>query len=135
MSSTYKPNTNTTIANGVYPTGTISNTVLTSNGGGGASWTHPNAHFNNSNGQAVMTIPHSEDKIIIEDRAELEVKGRIKLNGADLDERLKTIEKVLMIPERDVILESKHPKLKEMYDEYMNALAKYRTWETLKDSK
>ena len=30
--------------------------------------------------------------------AELEVKGRMVLNGVDLEERLKTIEKVLMIP-------------------------------------
>ena len=64
--------------------------------------------------------------------AELEVKGRMVLNGRDLEERLNTIEKVLRIPERDVILEKKHPKLKKLYDEYITALGKYRTFEAIK---
>ena len=64
--------------------------------------------------------------------AELEVTGRMVINGRDLEERLDTIEKVLQIPERDVKLESKHPKLKKMYDDYIKALAKYRTFEAIK---
>ena len=63
---------------------------------------------------------------------ELEVKGRMVINGRDLEERLDTIEKVLQIPERDVILERKHPKLKKLYDEYIQALGKYRTFEAIK---
>jgi hypothetical protein len=49
-----------------------------------------------------------------------------------LEERLDTIEKVLSIPERDVKIEKKHPKLKKLYDEYIHALAKYRTFEAIK---
>jgi hypothetical protein len=64
--------------------------------------------------------------------AELEVKGRMVLNGRDLEERLDTIEKVLMIPERDVKLESKYPKLKKKYDEYIKELSKYRMWDSIK---
>ena len=63
---------------------------------------------------------------------ELEVKGRMVLNGVDLEERLNTIEKVLQIPERDVILEKKHPKLKKLYDEYIKELSKYRMWQAIK---
>ena len=63
---------------------------------------------------------------------ELEVKGRMVINGRDLEERLDTIEKVLHIPERDVILEKKHPKLKKLFDEYINALEKYKTFERIK---
>ena len=63
---------------------------------------------------------------------ELEVKGKIVLNGRDLEERLNTIEKVLRIPERDVKLERKHPKLKKLYDEYIAALGKYRTFDAIK---
>ena len=66
---------------------------------------------------------------------ELEVKGRLVINGVDLEERLNTIERVLCIPERDVKLEEKHPKLKKLYDEYIAALAKYRTFDTIKESK
>jgi hypothetical protein len=38
----------------------------------------------------------------------------------------------LQIPERDVKLERKHPKLKKLHDEYMKELSKYRMWETIK---
>jgi hypothetical protein len=62
----------------------------------------------------------------------LEVSGTLKVNGVDIEERLKAIEKVLMILERDVELEKKHPKLKKLYDEYMQALGKYRTFESIK---
>jgi hypothetical protein len=63
---------------------------------------------------------------------ELEVKGRMVINGRDLEERLDIIEKVLAIPERDVILEKKHPKLKKLFDEYINTLEKYKTFERIK---
>jgi len=70
--------------------------------------------------------------VVKQSPAELEVKGRVVINGVDLEERLKTIEKVLCIPERDVKLEAKHPKLKKLYDEYITALGKYRTFEAIK---
>lgn len=65
--------------------------------------------------------------------ASLEVKGKIIHNGVDLDQRLKTIENVLMIPERDVKLEARYPKLKKMYEEYIKELSKYRMWESIKN--
>jgi D-arabinose 1-dehydrogenase-like Zn-dependent alcohol dehydrogenase len=64
--------------------------------------------------------------------ATIDVKGRMVINGRDLEERLDTIENVLQIPERDVKLEKKHPKLKKLYDDYINALGKYRTFEAIK---
>jgi hypothetical protein len=64
--------------------------------------------------------------------ASLEIKGNLVINGQDLEERLSIIEKVLQIPERDVKLEKKHPKLKELYDAYIHALGKYRTWDAIK---
>jgi hypothetical protein len=66
------------------------------------------------------------------DPATLEVKGKMVLNGQDLEERLKTIEKVLAIPERDVTLEAKYPSLKKKFDDYINALEKYKTFERVK---
>ena len=89
---------------------------LTSTGSNGTSWSNPSDN--------VMVVSNNP--------AELEVKGRMVINGRDLEERLDTIEKVLQIPERDVILEKKHPKLKKLYDEYIHALAKYRTFEAIK---
>ena len=77
---------------------------------------------------------NSNDNVMIvkQDPASLEVKGRMIINGVDLEERLKTIERVLTIPERDVKLEAKHPKLKKLYDEYIAALGKYGTFEAIK---
>jgi len=79
-----------------------------------------------------MTIPAEGQTVVLEKAATLDVKGNVVINGIDLEERLSTIEKVLQIPERDVILEAKHPKLKELYNEYINALGKYRTFEAIK---
>jgi len=105
----------------VYTTNTTAGQFLTSNGANGTSWSHNN-------------IP---DNVLVakNNPPELEVKGRMVINGRDLEERLNTIEKVLCIPERDVILEKKHPKLKRLYDEYIAALGKYRTFEVIKESK
>lgn len=107
----------------------MANNVLTSpllSGLNGSSYTTvSNAAVNNySLGDNILTVKNAP--------ASLEVKGNVVINGVDLEERLKTIEKVLLIPERDVILEQKHPKLKKLYDEYISALGKYRTFEAIK---
>ena len=64
--------------------------------------------------------------------ATMEVKGTVVINGLDLEERLKTIEKVLCIPERDATMEAKYPSLKKKFDEYITALEKYKTFERIK---
>lgn len=97
---------------------------------------------NNTSGNVLISNPHGTHwgnisqsevfRIHQTDPPQLEVKGRMVLNGRDMEERLDAIEKVLHIPERDVKLEQKHPKLKKLYDEYMAALGKYRTFESLK---
>ena len=101
----------------IYTTNTgSSGQIYTTTGTNGVSWANPTDN--------VMIVKQSPP--------ELEVKGRMVINGVDLEERLKTIEKVLQIPERDVKLEKKHPKLKKLYDEYIAALGKYRTFEAIK---
>ena len=125
MATTLKP-VNSTVSPGygaippltvgqVYTTNTTAGQYLI-NGSNGTTWANPSDN--------VMVVSNNP--------AELEVKGRVKINGRDLEERLDTIEKVLSIPERDVKLEKKHPKLKKLYDEYIHALAKYRTFEAIK---
>ena len=100
---------------GVYTTNTTAGKFLTT-GSNGTSWS------NLSDGVVVAK----------NNPPELEVKGRMVINGRDLEERLNTIERVLTIPERDVILEEKHPKLKKLYDEYITELSKYRMWDSIK---
>ena len=45
---------------------------------------------------------------------------KIQLNGKDLEERLNTIEERLGIIHRNIRLESKYSKLKELGEEYKN---------------
>jgi len=104
----------------VYTTNTTAGKFLTS-GSNGTNWT-----------TGAITTPYDSVMVAKNNPPELEVKGRMVINGRDLEERLNTIEKVLQIPERDVILERKHPKLKKLYDEYITALGKYRTFESIK---
>ena len=78
-----------------------------------------------------MTVPNGEQTVVLEKAATLDVRGTVVINGQDLEERLNTIEKVLQIPSRDVTMESKHPKLKELYQAYMHELEKYKTWDRL----
>lgn len=126
MSSSY------TINNVPYTYSTVTGSTLSYVNGTTATWTQPNSNFTNSNGTPVMTIPYGEDKVIIEEKAALEVKGKLKINGVDLEERLSTIEQVLQIPTRDVTMESKYPKLAEIYKQYMHELEKYKTFERIK---
>ena len=114
-------NTSARLANGplVYTTNTTAGQFLTS-GSNGTTWANSTVGTN-----PALTIKQTNPP-------ELEVKGRMVINGRDLEERLDTIEKVLQIPERDVILEKKHPKLKKLYDEYINELSKYKMWHSIK---
>ena len=120
------------IGYGAIPPLTVGQVVYTSNGTSGISWTNPSTQFNNSNGKPIMTVPAGTDEIVLAKDATLTVKGKVVINDQDLEERLNTIEKVLQIPERDVILEKKHPKLKKLHDEYIKELSKYRMWNVIK---
>ena len=101
----------------IYTTNTgTAGQIYTTTGTNGVSWANPNETI-----RVNQTDPPTVD-----------IKGNLAINGRDLEERLTTIEKVLQIPERDVKLEKKHPKLKKLYDDYINALGKYRTFEAIK---
>jgi hypothetical protein len=108
--------------------------VYTTNGTSALNWTTPNTQtqFNGGNGKPVMTMPNGTDEVILEKDATLEVKGKVKINGIDLEERLNIIERILMIPKRDATLEDKYPSLKKKFDDYINTLEKYQTFEHIK---
>jgi len=108
-------------------------TISGSNGYTGvttASWA--NTNFQSSNSKPILTMPHGEEKMILEKDATLEVKGTVKINGIDLEERLNIIERILMIPKRDATLEDKYPSLKKKFNDYINTLEKYQTFEHIK---
>lgn len=97
--------------------------ILTFNGINGTTW---------ANNKTVLSIPYGEDKVVVSESATLDVKGKVKINGIDLEERLQIIEKVLGIPERNAEMESKYPSLKKKFDDYINSLEKYKTFERIK---
>ena len=99
------------------------------NGAGSIGYSNPPtiSKFHNSKGTEVFSLPAEEPT--------LDVKGRIRINGEYLDERLDRIETLLHIPTRDVIIEEQYPKLKALFEEYMKELEKYKTWNRLTTGK
>jgi ATP-dependent 26S proteasome regulatory subunit len=57
------------------------------------------------------------------------------VSGRDVMKELDEMRDVLLLLRRDVDMEAKYPRLKELKDEYEAALAKYKTFDTLKESK
>ena len=110
----------------------LGNITITGGGSGGAGQIYTTTGTGTANWATTSPSIDTVMKISQTSPPTLEVKGNLVINGLDLEERLKTIEKLLTIPERDVKLEKKHPKLKKLYDEYIAALGKYRTFEAIK---
>lgn len=65
----------------------------------------------------------------------LTITGDIKLNGESLEDRLSRIENLLHIPPRDIALEQKYSRLRDLWNEYNEELSACKTWEILKNSK
>lgn len=116
---------NTNTINTVTGFNGTSGTYTTSLAGGGG-YLISNGTFSNSYSMAdnVMTVNGSDSS--------LTVKGKVIINGKDLEERLSNLEKVLGIPEYDGEMFIKYPSLKVKYDDYINELSKKRTWDALK---
>ena len=57
------------------------------------------------------------------------------VDGRDVMKELDEMRDVMLLLRRDVDMEKKYPKLRELKDEYERALEKYQTFDTLKESK
>ena len=57
------------------------------------------------------------------------------VDGRNVMKELDEMRDVLLLLKRDVDMEAKYPRLKELKDEYERALDMYKTFETLKESK
>jgi hypothetical protein len=62
----------------------------------------------------------------------LKVDGTIEVQGRDILKELDEMRDALLLLKRDVDMESKYPRLRELKDEYEQALEKYKTFEALK---
>jgi hypothetical protein len=56
------------------------------------------------------------------------------VNGRDVMKELDEMRDSLLLLKRDVDMEAKYPRLRELKDEYERALEKYKTFDTIKDS-
>ena len=65
----------------------------------------------------------------------LKVDGTLEVKGRDVLKELDEMRDALLLLKRDVDMETKYPKLKELKDEYERALEKYKTFEAIKESK
>lgn len=65
----------------------------------------------------------------------VEVKTALEVGGRDVLKELDEMRDALLLLKRDVNMEAKYPRLKELKDEYERELAKYKTFDTLKESK
>ena len=93
--------------------------------------TYPNTPiFNN------ITSGYSPDISIRESTFPVEhtltVEGRAIVQGRDILNELDEMRDALLLLKRDVDMEAKYPKLRELKDAYEAELEKYKTWEALK---
>jgi len=60
------------------------------------------------------------------------INGRLLVEDRDILQELDEMRDIMLLLRRDVDMEKKYPRLKEIKDEYEAALAKYKTMEALK---
>ena len=65
----------------------------------------------------------------------MSVNVPLEVNGRDVMKELDEMRDALLLLKRDVDMESKYPRLKEIKDEYERALSKYKTFDAIKESK
>ena len=65
----------------------------------------------------------------------MQVDVPLVVNGRDVMKELDEMRDALLLLKRDVDMEAKYPKLKELKDEYERSLEKYKTFEAIKESK
>ena len=68
-------------------------------------------------------------------KSAITVDGTFEVQGRDVLAELDEMRDALMLIKRDVDMEAKYPKLKELKDAYEAQLEKYKTFDTLKNSK
>lgn len=106
-----------TVNVGAIGAGGASGSLLTANGYNGSSWS--------ISPQPAITVGTGITKIT----------SPLEVNGRDILKELDEMRDALLLLKRDVNMEEKYPKLKELKDAYERALEKYKTFDAIKDSK
>lgn len=74
------------------------------------------------------------DSTITINDGSMNVDVPLVVNGRDVMQELDEMRDALLLLKRDVDMESKYPRLKELKEEYEAALEKYKTFDALKES-
>lgn len=79
----------------------------------------------------------ADAKVIIDggENGKMRVDVPLIVNGRDVMKEIDEMRDALLLLKRNVDMEAKYPKLKELKDEYERALEKYKTFEAIKESK
>jgi hypothetical protein len=62
----------------------------------------------------------------------MHIDGKLEVQGRDVMKELDEMRDALLLLKRDVDMEAKYPKLKELKNAYEAQLEKYKTWEAMK---
>jgi hypothetical protein len=88
------------------------------------------------NGITSSNITIADDVSISKAKAmTMRIDYPLVVKGRDVMQELDEMRDALLLIKRDVDMEAKYPKLKEIKDEYEAQLAKYKTFDILKDTK
>jgi hypothetical protein len=79
-------------------------------------------------GDPAIIVSGGKDRIV-------NITSALTVNGRDVMREIDEMRDALLLLKRDVDMESKYPRLKELKDAYEQELAKYKTFDTLKESK
>ena len=90
--------------------------------------------FNNITGGSISNTIIADAKIRIDggENGTMQVDVPLVVNGRDILKELDEMRDVLLLLKRNVDMEAKYPKLRELKDAYEAQLEKYKTWEALK---
>jgi hypothetical protein len=93
-----------------------------------------NAIFNSTQNYNPNNYTYSDITIADHTTTEptLKVNGTLEVEGRDVLKELDEMRDALLLLKRDVDMESKYPKLRELKDAYEAQLEKYKTFEALK---
>jgi hypothetical protein len=90
----------------------------------------------NSNVGAINSTNIADSAITINGgpNGSMKVDVPLLVNGRDVMREIDEMREALLLLKRDVDMEAKYPKLRELKDAYERQLEKYKTFDTLKES-
>ena len=93
--------------------------------------------YNNISSGSISSTSIADAKIRIDggENGIMRVDVPLLVNGRDVMQEIDELRDALLLLKRNVDMEAKYPRLKELKDEYERALEKYKTFDTLKESK